>query len=347
MEANAVAGSSEGTPLISADPAGELRQSSQTNNSELAPPTSSDIFGYFCLFLTGCLFATAVLIMRVIESQHNVPVPTLVFIRSIVHVPQALTYIFAFPKPRRALGSLRRDQILLLILRGTMGSSSLFLLCLALSNLRSGDAVALYCLSPAFTLVLSSLILKESTSLVAIGAVVCSFSGAWLISRPSNAFEVAVSVSTFTSNHVYGCIFAILSAFCASSAYVTIRALGTSVNFMLFVLASSIANAIFALVFGGYETFSGLETKYGSTALLLTVLVGFVSFAAQIAVNLGFQRCKAAPGNVVFTVELPIAYLLSILILHESPSWSGTIGAVLIAAATISVCIQHVLSLES
>lgn len=331
----------EETPLISTNSSGESKQLSRHSDSNSTLSPSSDILGYIYLFLTGCILAISASMARVVASRYTMPVSNIVFIRSIVHIPLALGYTLALSKPRRALASLKSSQILLLIFRGIMGASGLFLFYAALKRIRSGDAVALFCLSPAFTLLLSRLILKEPTTIIDIISVVFSFFGAWLISRPSNSVDVTTFLSTSASTHINGCMLAIVSALCASSAYVTVRALGMSISFMLSVLALAIANMIMALSFGGYATMTQLVNTYGHTAVLLAVVLGFTSFVSQVTLNLGFQNCKAGRGNVVFTIEVPITYLISIVILHESPKWSGILGASLIAGATVSVCFQE------
>lgn len=331
----------EETPLISTNSSGESKQLSRPSDSDATLSSPSEFLGYIYLFLTGCMLAISASMARVVASRYIMPVSSIVFIRSLVHIPLALGYTLALSKPRRALASLKSSQILLLIFRGTMGASGLFLLYTAFKCIRSGDAVALFCLSPAFTLLLSRLILKESTTIIDIISVVFSFFGAWLISLPSNSVDVTASLTTSAATHVYGCMFAIASALCALSAYVAIRALGMSISFMLSVLTLAIVNMIMALSFGGYATLTQLVNTYGHTAVLLAVVLGFTSFVSQVTLNLGFQNCKAGRGNVVFTIEVPITYLISIIILHESPKWSGILGASLIAGATVSVCFQE------
>lgn len=334
-------GSPELTPLLTNKSPGHPGDSSQSHTLQHESSAPSEVLGYMYMLLTGLILACSTLLVRVIDSRYGVTVPHNFYLRSFVHIPLALCYIAAFEKPRTALLSLTKGTVVLLILRGTMGCASIFLMYTSLNYIRAGDCAALFCTSPAFTLMLSHVALGEAVSLGDVISVGGSVFGAWLISRPSNSVADDAFVGSSIGAHAYGCVLALLSALCASCAYVTIRKMGRSVNFMISVLALAVASLATSLAMNGRQSWSEMIDMYGISAVGLVVLLGISSFAAQNTLCLGYQNCRAGRGNIIVTIDVPAAYILAILFLGESPGLFGIVGAICVVSSTVYVCSQQ------
>jgi drug/metabolite transporter (DMT)-like permease len=108
-----------------------------------------------------------------------------------------------------------------LLLRGLLGFGGLTCFYYGLTHLPIADATVLQYTNPVFTALLAALFLGEHLSRRELVATLASFAGVVLVARPS-ALAGAAALPTLPL------LVALLGALLSASAYVAVRAMGTS-----------------------------------------------------------------------------------------------------------------------
>lgn len=254
----------------------------------------------------------------------------------MVHSILACTYFVLFPDARKSALNMTRRQAIWIILRGIMGAICIMCLYTALTKIPIGDSTAIFFLSPVFTMILSHIFLGEHVTLVDIGAVLLSLLGAFMITRPDASDLLSTSALTVSfENRIVGSLLAVTSAFLAASAYTIIRSLGTTFHFMIPVLSFALCSLILSIILNGYISFDQL-IAYGWSGFAI-VMSAFLAFISQMTLTTGLQRCRAGPGILVNTIEVPYAYVLGLIVLHESVSLLRVVGALMIVIAALTI----------
>lgn len=306
------------------------------DEKEAQKARSAELLGYALMLLTAVLFGIGNLFIHHAQTVSQFPASSTLFVRSVIHLIFSLAYVLPFPTVRRAVFSMTRHQTAMIAVRGICGAFCIISLYNALALIPVGDATAIFFLCPAFTTILSYFTLREHVHIVDIGAVPLAVIGAFLISRPdaSDVLSTATLVVPF-ANRILGSALACLAAFLAATGYTIIRSLGTTFHFMTSIFSLAVCSCIVSVFFGGAISPAQIH-DYGwdGTAIVIGALLAFVS---QITLTTGLQRCKAGPGVLINTAEVPICYILGLLFLHEVVSTKRIIGASMIGLAVLTI----------
>lgn len=294
------------------------------------------------MLLTALSFGTSNLLIHHAQTVSKFPAASTLFVRSVTHIVLSLAYVLPFRQTRKAVFSTTRRQTIMIAIRGICGAIAIISLYTALTLIPVGDSTAIFFLCPAFTMILSHFTLREHVNLPDLGAVALAVIGAFLITRPdaSDLSPTAALVVPF-ENRILGSSLAALAAFLAATGYTIIRSLGTTFHFMTSIFSLSVCSCFVSICFGGALTPSTLQ-QYGwdGVAILGGALLTFV---AQVTVTTGLQRCRAGPGILINTLEVPYSYILGLVFLHEAISPLRITGACLVVLAVLSIGARQVL----
>lgn len=177
---------------------------------------------------------------------------------------------------------------------------------------------------PILTLMLSSIVLGESAGMLHVVAAVLSFVGVVLVSNPTLSIDLG---SVHTSGYVFGLICVSISACVLACTIILIRSIGTEVSFMTLVLVYSFFVTAAGIAMGGADIQKMLQDPRG---LAITLIASVFGFIAQCCLNFGFSRCPAGAGSVIRTIDVPLAFVLALISLHEVPHTMSIVGSMLV-----------------
>lgn len=301
------------------------------------PSEPTELHGYL-LMAGSCIgFAIMSLQVHIAENKLNFPATSSLFIRAVVQATLAFTYIIRYLPFPETFTNLTRKQVKLLAFRGVAGSLAIALYLATLKRLPVGDGVTLFFSTPVITLILSGLVLGEQIKMIDGAAAAISFTGIVLIARP----DFSLTSDIAPHDRILGGIYGIVGAVLSSIVYVIVRSLGTSIHFMV---------SVFALGFVAIFTATALGGALGPVAFwnmkegaLLIVISSLFAFSAQCCVNRGLQLCPSGPGVLLRNLDVPLAYILGLMFLNESPSLLSFIGSMFVLLSAVMVGLRKMM----
>lgn len=206
---------------------------------------------------------------------------------------------------------------------------------LALENMMLGDVISIFQLSIIFVGVISWVVLKEPLRKTFFFFGVLALCGVILISRPSFIFGYEVEVDGI--NNSVGTVFALSAAIFAALTFVIVRKQAT---LEIHAYQTSVANFVLSEVSYVVCCFAtGQWKSLGLEDWLLTQGIGLVYFIAQISTYLALAKENATFVNIVLSFQLVFAFILQLILYHESPPWTSALGAVLVISACIGTLV--------
>lgn len=304
-----------------------------SNNGPLLPHTTechatSGYHGLLWITASTLGFAFMTVLVRLTATRLNYPPSAAVLLRSISHFVFSSIYLISF---RISPAGLRPSDRGVLLLRGILGTAAMVCAFHSLKFLPAGEATSIFAFSPIITIFLSRIVLREATSLWDVTCAVVGLVGIMLIGNPeaSGALWIFGAVSVFCGACFSAC------------AYVCVRRMGFNVHFMLSVFSLGVCGVPATAFLGGRIAIRQILTNKVGTGI---VFVGsFGSFLGQICLTKGLQMSNAGQGIIMKNLEVPVAYLLSIIVLGERPTFTRIEGSVLVVSAVIIVGIRQLL----
>lgn len=326
--------STEHQPLLTSTPATAVSASPHIND-----PRRENI-GYLLTALSTIGFSLNSFLIHVAESQYQFPPPSSVFIRGLVQTLLSVAYLGASSQLIPTITSTTKRQFRLLLVRGLVGSLAILSLYMAVNLIPVGDAVAIFFIGPAITLILSNVVLHEPVSVVEVMAAALSIVGAALVTHANGNHTTDGDGDGHTiliqpARRVIGSLCAVLSAMLSAVAITAIRHLGASVHFISTVVSFGLCCTVMAIPFGGLLSFHRFaQFGYGSIAVVVAACVGF---AGQCCISLGLQRCRIAPAILLLNLEVPLSYVLGMVFLSEQPTLLRAVGSCCVFVAAIVI----------
>lgn len=206
----------------------------------------------------------------------------------------------------------------LLLLRGTFGTISLWLYFLTLKKLSLGTAVSIQYMSPIFSVIVASYLLKEKIAPVQFLFFAISFAGVLFV----KGFDPGVS----TLYLVVG----MGSALGSALAYNMIRNLKDKEHPLVVVLHFQLLAAIVGLVFSifNWQTPTGWDWLY-------LFLVGATTQLAQMAMTRSLQNDKVANVTILQYTGIIYALVFGYFLFDESHDVFAIIGMLLIVGGVV------------
>lgn len=258
-------------------------------------------------------------------ASQSLPSHEVVFFRSLIG--SIMVYTVMRHKKIPVLGK----ETGLMIFRGIAGFLALSLFFFTIAHLPLGMAVLLNYASPIFSAILAMIFLKERPSLLIILMIALSFFGVYLL----------VGEGAWESKSALYVITGLLSAVCAATAYVLIRAIRhreSELTVIFYFTAISTVGSCFFIPLGFV-----MPDLWGWLGLLG---VGIGSYYGQVWMT---RALRLAPAAIVspFSYSTPLlSYLYGLCFFGEHLELRSLAGALIIIASgsVISYCASKIKS---
>lgn len=284
-----------------------------------------ETFGYFLMLLSGIFMTGINVTVRGVTTLEGLSVPNMIFLRSLTHVLFCIVATFAFLNPRHVF-DVPRKHMPLLILRGLFATGCLVLSYKALSLVPLAVITSVYFLDPVFTMLISYALLAEGISLKELLGAAVSVAGIILVANPT-----FLAPWNIPAAYRYGIGLELISTFLAGCTLVSVRALAkVKIHYMMNTFAFGIPSLIMGIALGG----TNLPLNRG---LLFAFLGSISGFFAHVFMSMSLQYCRASTGALISNVNLPLAFLLGVVLLGETPHLVSLGGAVLVIAGCVII----------
>ncbi|KAJ8113333.1 hypothetical protein OPT61_g4515 [Boeremia exigua] len=321
-------------------------------------------FGLVLVFLAqtcGSVMNTAAKLLATgYETQFHAM--QIIFIRMLCTTVLGMLYMAWNKTPDFPMG--QRGIRGLLVLRGFCGFVGLFGLYYSLSWLNISDATVITFIIPTATALVCFLWLREPFTIREALAALIAFSGVLLVARPTWLFpsppvdpitgepepsvlNLIMSSAPKTTpapispeQRTIAVLAAILGSFSASTAYATIRVIGTrahaliSVNY--FAAIATLGSALVLLIHPDLHFV--MPESAGQWGLI--VIIGLTGFLLQFLLTEGLQREKAGRATNLMYLQLVLTLVIERVIWGTTPPIESFGGAALIIGAAIWITLQ-------
>jgi len=244
-----------------------------------------------------------------------------VFVKQVAHIPAMETVffrclvasVFCVYGLRRAKASLIGENHLLLLLRGSVGTTALYLFFLTLRQMPLASAQTIQYLAPIFTATIAIFVLKESVRPTQWFYYAIAFSGVLLIQR----FDGRISPMYLAVG--------VLSALCSGVAYNLVRSMRGKEHPLTIVFHFQLVGAVvgFISLFFQWETPLGMDWIY-------LFLVGVFAQIGQIFLTNALQRERIAGVTIVSYTGLIYAVSIGWIVFGEEQSIMSLAGMLLV-----------------
>ncbi|XP_060098640.1 solute carrier family 35 member G1-like [Heteronotia binoei] len=285
--------------------------------------------GLFYALLSAFLLSVVSLFLKIIEDVHSVEASAFRCIFQIIFVLPGLIYHktgFLGPKDKRVF----------LFFRGFLGSCGMILLYYAFQVMPLADATVITFSSPAFTTIFAWIFLKEKCNIWDLFFILLTITGVVLVARPTFLFGSTVIVGNHV-DHLKGTIVALISAICASSAFVILRKVGKSVHYFLTIWYYATIGLIICII--TLFVLDAWSLPYCGRDRFLLILIGLFGLGGQVFITKALQIEKAGPVAVMKTMSVVFAFIFQIIFLNDLPTWWSFGGALCVVASSFGTVI--------
>jgi|SRR6185436_2836258 len=249
-----------------------------------------------------------------------------VFVKKVSHLPAMELVMFRCSVSTAfCLGGMYQHKVSgtgsnkkLLLLRGFFGTAALYLYFLTVQHMPLGTAVSVQYLSPVFTVIIASILLKEKITRLQVLFSLISFSGVLFI----KGFDARISLFYLGVG--------VLSAIISSLAYNMIRSLAGKEHPLVVVLHFQLMAAIIGFIC----TLFNWVTPHGMEWLWL-FLVGASTQLGQMAMTRSLQKEKVSKVSILTYTGIIYAILFGYFLFGESYGLPAVFGMILIVGGVV------------
>ncbi|KAH9382719.1 solute carrier family 35 member G1-like [Haemaphysalis longicornis] len=220
----------------------------------------------------------------------------------------------------------------LLILRGLLGATSLFLRFYAIHYMPIADASVIIFSVPVFVSALAKVFLKEPCGFFHVAAVLVTLVGLALITKLPLLFGAGAAEDAGPT-HARGVVAALLSTVFSASVYIVVRkvkGVHHSVIMFNFGWVAILETATIGLFTAKFEL-----PRCGLDRWLLVVLGAF-SFGGQVLLTRALQLEQAGPVSVVrAAADIVFVFVWQVTFFGEVPDRYTVSGAVLVTSCVL------------
>ncbi|XP_022252826.1 solute carrier family 35 member G1-like [Limulus polyphemus] len=227
-----------------------------------------------------------------------------------------------------------RKTMLILLLRGILGSLALSLLTYSYTLLPIGDAASLYFCSPLYTMLFSICLLKHRCKPADVLAVLLCLLGVVLLYKPAFLFTDQTNHSEeVLKSRLFGAMIATCGALCDALLFVCSNSLCKvhySVISFYTVLCTVVPWTLTLVVKGIPTNFS----KCSNNNLYLIFLAVF-GVVILLTLNRGLQLISPGPASIIFSMAIPIGFLVQVFIKGNPITLISGVGALAIFTSVL------------
>lgn len=268
--------------------------------------------GKLLMVLAALFFSSAGALAKFITE--SLPVSQVVFFRFLITIILIAPWMWY-----RRISFFGKNRPLLFA-RCLFGFVAAFLQYIVYSQLLLADAMILLYTAPIFVAILSTIFLKERFSLYLMVFIVCAFLGCITIVRPS-----------FVDFNIYT-LMAILSAFFAALAYLTIKKLHQTESFATIVFNFALFSVVVTLLIF-YREFQVPQLQQALALLAL----GVCGTIAQVFLTYAYKYERASVVSPYSYSAVLYALLFGLIFWGEMPDLLSFLGMVVVVASGIGI----------
>ncbi len=280
------------------------------------------------IMILAMLLVPSVDVLAKILTQSLGPVQVS-FIRTVLQTLIIILITLRSPVSLRLLKDLSGRLKLRLGLAGVLITSAITFMMWSLKELPVANAIALFFIEPLLLMILSGLILKERTPWVRYLAAIVGLIGAMIVIRPNWQL------------YGFSAVLPMLAALCYALHFIVIRKCRDHLQPLQIQIGTGIAGILFlgVLLIVGSQTPQSLMHWHPleRSHLPLLVLLGTVSAASYLMINVAFHRSAASTLAPFQYLEIVSATLLGFLVFSEYPDSLTLVGTGIILGAGLFV----------
>lgn len=276
---------------------------------------------YACIFLTGFLFATMEVSLKVAGT--GMDSFQLTFLRFFIGGLIILPFAIAEMKKNKVRIGLKDIGFLTVV--GITGIPlSMLFFQLGVMECNASTASVLICINPLFTMVFAHFILNEKMNRGKLIVLALGLAGVVFMIRPWDLQE---------GNSVIGIVYMMLASIffglytCIGK--ISTAKVGTFAQTSLsFILGSLVLLVI--ILFMGRPVTAGIAANW-LEVMYISVFVtglGYISYFTAIRLS------DAVTGSIAFFIKPAIAPVIAVIVLHDAILWNTVAGIVLILGAS-------------
>lgn len=325
------------TPISLPSPLNDCCATPPSSSSPSPQPltTTSHAFGYTLMAASSLCHALMTFLVHIAEINYSFPSASAVVIRACTSLTLSTIYLLCDSDARSSFVTLTPRTASLLALRGFFGGLSALLSFAALARLPVGTAITLFYASPALTAIASSFILHDHPlTLPLLLTILVNFLGVALVSSGGT------SILTTGIGHVDGVLCALGMACCSTAVFISQRAMGLRVHFVLGVFAYGLGCAMLAGMCAKWDDV--LEVVYNHKGALFALGSGLAGFGSQCFLNRGLQHAPAGPAIVVRSMNVPGTFVLGLVFLGEKVTLAAVGGVALVLGSVVMIGLQKI-----
>lgn len=274
--------------------------------------------------LSVCAFMA---MSAIVKGAEGVPIGQLVFFRSFF----ALIPVFMLLAWRRELlEGFKTSRLTGHILRGTVGTTGMFLMFIGLSRLPLPEATTIQYASPLFIVVFSAVFLRERIKLFRWTAVMIGFLGVVIIMWPR--LTVLTSGEGGVGPQTIGAIAAFLATIASAVAMLTVRSLVRTERSSTIVIYFSVVSAVLGLLTVPFG-WVGLSMEQA----FILVCAGLAGGVGQIFVTESYRHAEISTVAPFEYFSMILAIVIGFVIFSEIPTTEMLIGGSIVTASGIFI----------
>lgn len=282
--------------------------------------------GLLFTMLSGIFYSSCAVIVKKMNNLHPGQLSLYRFITFFVmSMPQTVKC------DENPLGP--KDRRMLLLLRGVLGATTLFLTFMTYRLLPLGEGTTILFSFPVFVTLTAKVFLKEPCGAFQSIAVVLTVIGVIFMSKlPSHLSEMSV---VFTSDRTYGVLAAIAAVLFRTGQFVIIRKLKNihhAIIMFNFGWVAIIETVILTCICGYFKwNTCGIQRVY----IILFILFSYVG---QTLLVKALQCEFAGPvATMKSAVDIALAFLWQVFLFQNIPDVYSTTGAFLVGFSVVFV----------
>lgn len=301
--------------------------------------------GYLLATVASGFFGSSVTCIKTATSDGQLLSSEVVHFSSLIMSSIAIVSIALNRSARRSLTALTRKQIAAAVLRGLVGAVNVLLLYKAIQLIPAGQADASYFVTPAFTMLVSAVFLREKVHLADGLLAVASIVGVLLISSPAfapNNFAQSHSEnSDFQQNHLLGVFCALLAAFFNACGMVLTRSLSKRVHYLHLVFLFGVWGVLLTMMSGHAVNLVSVRERYPK-AFFAVLAAGVMVTTAQILIHASLNFIPAGRASLIRNCEVPIVYVTAVCFLSERLSVLPLLGSVIVVTSAVVIGLRQI-----
>jgi drug/metabolite transporter (DMT)-like permease len=217
---------------------------------------------------------------------------------------------------------LRFNNKPLLVIRGVVGSTAIFLTILAVVKLGIVKGTVILYSYPVYASLFGALFLKERLRAGNFAALGLALGGLYLLVVRGGDFD-GFGVGRYE-------LLAVTGAICAGLAVVAIRKLHETETSLEIFYAQCVFGTLL-MVWPGSFSAGPIDSK----GVLVLAAFGILAIGGQLTMTQGFRYLQVKTASVLTMSELVVNYVLGVLIFHEVLTGRSLTGAAMIAAGCV------------